>query len=56
MRSQKQWNDLRSFQGKPLNVTVIQGCVPVTNDKEAQIDPFYEDLQDLLELTSDSQY
>ena len=51
MQSQKQWNDLGSFQGKPFNISVIQRCAPVTNDKEAQIDPFYEDLQDLLEVT-----
>ena len=44
MQSQKQWNDLGSFQGKPFNISVIQRCAPVTNDKEAQIDPFYEDL------------
>ena len=56
MQSQKQWNDLGSFQGKPFNISVIQRCAPVTNDKEAQIDPFYEDLQDLSELTPDSQY
>ena len=39
------------FQGKPFNVTVIQDYVPATNAKEAEIEWFYEDLQDLLELT-----
>ena len=37
------------FQGKPFNTTVIQVYVPTTDVKE--IDPFYEDLEDLLELT-----
>ena len=37
------------FQGKPFNITVIQVYVPTTNAKEAE--RFYEDLQDLLELT-----
>ena len=39
------------FQGKPFNITVIQGCAPTTNAKEAEAEQFYEDLQDLLELT-----
>ena len=39
------------FQGKPLNITVIQVCAPTTDAKEAEFDQFYEDLQDLLELT-----
>ena len=39
------------FQGKPLNITVIQVCAPTTDAKEAEVDQFYEDLQDLLELT-----
>ena len=39
------------FQGKPLNITVIQVYAPITNAKEAKVEPFYEDLQDLLELT-----
>ena len=38
------------FQGKPFNITVIQVCVPISNAEEAE--QFYEDLQDLLELTS----
>ena len=36
------------FQGKPFNVTVIQVYVPTTNAKEADVEWFYEDLQDLL--------
>ena len=39
------------FQGKPLNITVIQVYAPTTNAKEEDIGWFYEDLQDLLELT-----
>ena len=39
------------FQGKPYNITVIQVYAPTTNAKEAEVEPFYEDLQDLLELT-----
>ena len=39
------------FQGKPLNITVIQVYDPTTNAKEAEVEPFYEDLQELLELT-----
>ena len=38
------------FQGKPINVTVIQIYAPTGNAKEAEIEWFYEDLQDLLEL------
>ena len=38
------------FQGKPFNITVIQVCVPTSN-AEAEVEWFYEDLQDLLELT-----
>ena len=40
------------FQGKPLNITVIQVYVPTTNAKEAEVEWFYEDIYDLLELTS----
>ena len=40
------------FQGKPFNITVIQVYVPTTNAKEAEVEWFYEDLYDLLELTS----
>ena len=39
------------FQGKPFNITVIQVYVPNTNAEEAEAEKFYEDLQDLLELT-----
>ena len=39
------------FQGKPFNITVIQVYVPITNAEEAEVDEFYEDLEDLLELT-----
>ena len=39
------------FQGKPFNITVIQVYVPTSNAEEAEIERFYEDLQDLLELT-----
>ena len=39
------------FQGKPFNITVIQVYAPATNAKEAEVEWFYEDLQDLLELT-----
>ena len=40
-----------SLQGKPFNITVIQVYVPTNNAEEAEIERFYEDLQDLLELT-----
>ena len=39
------------FQGKPFNIVVIQVCASNSNAEEAEIEPFYEDLQDLLELT-----
>ena len=39
------------FQGKPFNVTVTQVYAPNSNTEEAQVEWFYEDLQDLLELT-----
>ena len=39
------------FQGKPINITVIQVYAPTTNAKEAEVEWFYEDLQDRLELT-----
>ena len=39
------------FQGKPFNITVIQDYAPSSNAKEAEVERFYEDLQDLLELT-----
>ena len=39
------------FQGKPFNITVIQVYAPTNNAEEAEVERFYEDLQDLLELT-----
>ena len=39
------------FQGKPFNITVIQVYAPTNNAEEAEVEWFYEDLQDLLELT-----
>ena len=50
MQSQKRQNDLY-FQGKPFNITVIQVYAPTSNAEEADVEWFYEDLQDLLELT-----
>ena len=38
------------FQGKPFNITVIQTYAPTSNAEEAEVEQFYEDLQDLLEL------
>ena len=49
MQSQKRQNDLCSFPRQPFNVTVIQVYAPTSNAEEAE--RFYEDLQDLLELT-----
>ena len=43
--------DLDSLQGKPFKITVIQVYAPTTDAEEAEVDQFYEDLQDLLELT-----
>ena len=37
------------FQGKPFNITVIQVYAPTSNAEEAEVEQFYEDLQDLLE-------
>ena len=39
------------FQGKPFNITVIQAYAPTSNAEEAEVEWFFEDLQDLLELT-----
>ena len=39
------------FQGKPFNITVIQVYSPTSNAEEAEVEQFYEELQDLLELT-----
>ena len=51
MQSQKRQYDLYSSQGKPFNMTVIQVYAPTSNAEEAEVEQFYEDLQDLLELT-----
>ena len=50
MLSQKQQNEL-CFQGKLFNITVIQVYAPTSNAEDAEVEWFYEDLQDLLELT-----
>ena len=50
MQSQKRLN-LR-FQGKLFNITVIQVYVPISNAEEAEVEQFYEDLQNLLKITS----
>ena len=39
------------FQAKPFNITVIQVCAPTSDAEEAEVERFYEDLQDLLEPT-----
>ena len=39
------------FQGKPFSITVIQVYAPTSNAEEAEVERFYEDLQDLLDLT-----
>ena len=39
------------FQGKPFNITVIQVYAPISHAEEAEVEWFFEDLQDLLELT-----
>ena len=50
VQSQKRQNDL-CFQGKPFSITVIQAYAPTRNAEEAEVEQFYEDLQNLLELT-----
>ena len=50
MQSQKGQNDLCLFPRQPFNITVIQVCAPTSNAEEAEVEQFYEDLQDLLEL------
>ena len=52
MQSQKRQNDLCSFPSKAFNITVIQVYAPTSNAEEVEVEQFYEDLQDLLELTS----
>ena len=44
------------FQGKPFNITVIQVYVPTTNAEEAEVEWFYEDLHDILELTPEKMF
>ena len=52
MQSQKRQNDLCSLPRQtPFNITVIQVYAPTSNTEEAEVERFYEDLQDLLELT-----
>ena len=51
MQSQKQQMISVRFQGKPFNITVIQVYALTSNAEEAEVERFYEDLQDLLELT-----
>ena len=50
MKSQKLQNDLCHFQSKPFNVAAIQVDALTNNDEEAEVEQFYEDLYDLLEL------
>ena len=50
VQSQKQQNDL-CFQGKPFKVTATQVYAPTSNTEEAEVEQFYEDLEDLSELT-----
>ena len=40
------------FQGKPFNIRVIQAYAPTSNAEEAEVERFYEDLQDFLKVTS----
>ena len=49
--SKKNWMISVHFQGKPFNITVIQVYAPNSNAEEAEVERFYENLQDLLELT-----
>ena len=51
MQTQKRQNDLCSFPRQPFNITVIQVYAPTSNTEEAQVERFYEDLQEPLELT-----
>ena len=47
------WLKYVHFQGKPLSITVIQVCALIGNAKEDEVEWLYEELQDLLELTTD---
>ena len=51
MQSQKRQNDRCCLQGKPFNITDIQVYAPTSNAEDTEVEWFYEDLQDLLELT-----
>ena len=51
MQYQKRQNDLCSFPRQTIHITVIQVYAPTSNAEEAEVERFYEDLQDLLELT-----
>ena len=51
MQSQKQQVISVRLQGKPFNITVIQVYAPTSNAEEAEVEWFYEDLQDFIELT-----
>ena len=51
VQSQKRQNDLCSFPRQTFNITIIQVCAPTSNAEEAEVEPLYEDQQDLLELT-----
>ena len=53
MQSQKRQNDLYSSPRQTINITVIQVYAPTSNAEETEVERFYEDLQDLLELTSE---
>ena len=52
MQSQKRQNNLCSFPRQTIQITVIQAYAPTSNAEEGEVEQFYEDLQDLLELTS----
>ena len=51
MQSQKQQKISIHFQGKAFNITVIQVYAPTSNTEETEVERFYEDLEDLLEVT-----
>ena len=51
MQSQKRMISVR-FQGKPFSITVIQAYAPTSNAEEAEVERFYEALQELIEQTS----
>ena len=51
VQSQKWQSGLSSFPSKQFNITVVQVCCPTTDVEEAEVDQFYEDLQQVLEWT-----